>query len=104
MVDLADVTVETFAPHVGSRFTVRVDGADGAGQELALELIEASQWPAPPGDLGRPPFALLFVGPAEPALPQSIHPLAHPELGPLELFLVPVGRRAAGIEYESIFT
>lgn len=102
--DLADVALETFEPHVGSTFELQFSDADGARHVLALELREASAAPAPPGDRGRPPFTLTFRGPADRQLPQAIYPLAHRALGTVEIFIVPVGRSADGVEYQAVFT
>ena len=92
------LTVDDFRPHVGETFVVRAE--DGAGPEL--EMVEAR-------GLGesfreREAFALLFRGPAEPALPQATYRLDHDRLGALEIFIVPVACSDAGADYEAIFT
>lgn len=103
-VDLARATQETFAPHVGSRFAVALaDRPDARGGVLELELcaieaLRASQ------DAPRVPFALRFRSPAVTRyLPQRIYALAHPVLGTLEIFLVPLGADAVGMRYEAVF-
>ena len=53
---------------------------------------------------GREPFALLFVGPPEPILPQRIYVFQHPGLGQFEIFIVPIGVDGEGTRYEAIFT
>jgi hypothetical protein len=97
------LTVASFTPTVGEVYAL-VD--DDAGR-LDLELIEARTHApdAPPSDAGgvRTPFSLLFRGPREPVLPQRIQRLEHDALGPLEIFLVPVGRDEAGTRYEAVF-
>lgn len=103
-IDLADVTLETFVPLVGSTFELSAFDAEGAEHLLALELREAEAWPAPPGDRGRAPFTLLFVGPADKHVGQGTHPLSHRELGKLEIFIVPVARDADGTRYQAVFT
>lgn len=54
----------------------------------------------------REPFSVIFLGPLEPILAQSMYRLRHSELGELDLFLVPVGpdRDNSGIQYEAIFS
>jgi hypothetical protein len=37
-------------------------------------------------------------------LPQRIYRLEHEQMGPLELFIVPVGPDGDGLGYEAIFT
>lgn len=90
----------TFAERIGETFELRLEGAE----PLQLALIEASGLS---GDSDqRESFSLLFRGPGEPVLAQSIYPLRHGELGDFDLFLVPVGpdRKAGGMLYEAVFT
>ena len=101
---LEKLTVDDFRPAVGQAFSL---DAAGAGK-LELTLVEARtiEPGAPPtDDTGRrTPFALDLRGPVDPILPQSIYRLEHPEVGVLEIFIVPVGRTEAGADYEAIFT
>jgi hypothetical protein len=97
--DLAALTLERFAPHVGTVFIVVDDGRTLA----ELELVEATAIPTDSGDRGRPPFSLAFHGPANPAFAQQTLQLEHPILGALGLFLVPLARDADGTHYEAIF-
>ncbi len=48
-------------------------------------------------------YALYFVGPMQRPLPQQIYELAHPRLGLLPVFIVPVARNATGLVYEAVF-
>ncbi len=97
-IDLARVTKETFAPHLGSRFALPL--TDGV---LELELFAVDALPTPP-NAPRASFALRFRTPAVTGhVPQRIYPLAHPVLGTLEIFLVPLGADAAGMRYEAVF-
>lgn len=96
--DLGALTLATFEALVGDRFTV--EGTTPAAIEFVLESATAAgEWPG-----RRDPFSLLFLGPGEPLLPQATHPLRHPDLGVLEIFLVPISRGADGVRYEAIFT
>lgn len=99
MIDPGDVTLETFAPLVGDAFTVRA--ADGAVQATlsAARSPEGHGYP----DTVRAPFSLTFHGPVEPRLQQGMHALEHPAVGPIELFLVPVGLSADAAVYEVVF-
>jgi hypothetical protein len=97
-VDLARVTRDTFAPHVGSRFALAL--SDGV---LEFELCAVAALPAAK-TAPRAPFALRFCTPSVIGhLPQCIYPLEHPVLGTLEVFLVPLGPGATGMRYEAIF-
>ena len=95
---LEHLTVDSFADRERETFRLRREGE----ADLDLVLIEAR------GLRGagekRQPFSLVFHGPAEPVLDQMIRTLEHPDLGTLEIFLVPIGADSDGTRYEAIFT
>jgi hypothetical protein len=94
--DLRELTIETFEPRVGDVFAL--DAPQPV--ELVLHAVVAlGPWPG-----GRQPFSLTFRGPDEPRLAQATYRLEHPELGALEIFIVPVGHDGDGLSYEAIFT
>ncbi|HEV7808257.1 MAG TPA: hypothetical protein VGO80_20790 [Solirubrobacteraceae bacterium] len=95
--DLDELTRAAFAPLVGDAFTI---AAEPASIEFTLE--SATTLGSRPG--GRDPFSLLFRGPREPLLAQAIYRLEHAVLGPLEIFIVPLGQDAQTTRYEAIFT
>jgi hypothetical protein len=99
-VALEAVTADDFTPHVGAIFTLRTDD----GGELSLTLAEVRRL-GQSGVLGqgRSPFALEFDGPPDVPLSQRIYALTQPEMGTLEIFLVPVGANADKRMYEAIF-
>lgn len=49
-------------------------------------------------------FSVLFAGPASPWLGQGTYALIHPQLGPLELFIVPLGPQGNQMIYEAVFS
>ena len=49
-------------------------------------------------------FSLLFVSPVGPWQPQAVYPVKHPDLGTLEIFLVPAGPVSGGNGYHATFT
>jgi uncharacterized protein DUF6916 len=77
--------------------------ANVGGAMRALELAVRSVSPLPPHRLRAEPFSLVLAGPAQPLLPQASYTVRHPVLGPVELFLVPIGRDASSVEYEVTF-
>lgn len=93
----AAFSLARFEPLVGSRFLLRLDDAGS----LPACLVQAR--PGCGGGDGRQPFSLTFEAPAEPALPQRIYRLEHPQLEAMDLFLVPVARTATGLHYEAVF-
>ena len=102
LTDLTALTMERFAALAGSTFSVAL----GAPWDLQLELAEVAALSTQTSFTGafRAPFRLIFHGPAQPVHPQATLPLDHPELGRVEIFLVPLGPDAVGMRYEAIFT
>jgi hypothetical protein len=94
----AELALETFRPAVGETFTV---GGEGGGT-VELLLVEAAHKDAGP-HAPRPPFSLLFHGPADPFLPQATYRFEHASLGVMEIFIVPLGRDEHGSVYEAFF-
>jgi hypothetical protein len=93
---LDKLTKETFLPHLDALF--RLTSVEPA---LELRLVEVeARWGSGPR---REPFSLIFLGPREPVLPQRIYRLEQEDLGPMELFLVPIGRDGSGTRYEAAF-
>lgn len=94
----ASPTLETFTPAVGETFTVGGEG--GATVELVLAEAAAAQ---ADDHAPRPPFSLLFQGPADPLLPQGTYRFEHGSVGVLEIFIVPLGRDEHGSVYQAVF-
>jgi hypothetical protein len=94
---LATLTVEDFAPIVGQPLAL-----GEPAPTMSLELLSAAAARSRPAG-GRTGFSLLFRGPADRPLAQGIHSIQHPALGMLDIFLVPVGPDAHGLQYEAIF-
>lgn len=86
-----------FDPLVGTTFTWR----DGVSV-VALQLLRVQARPS--GAQQRAAFSLLFAAHGDRAMSQRIYLLEHVDQGPVELFLVPVGRDARGLLLEAIFT
>lgn len=98
MAELDALTLARFEPLVGSRFMLRLDDAAALPARLVGAQAGCGGLPA-----GRQPFSLTFEAPAEPALPQRIYRLEHPQLGAMDIFLVPVARTPEGLRYEAVF-
>jgi len=96
---LNELTGNHFRPLIQS--SVRVDMSGGEGLELTLIEV-ADPFPAPAGQARRP-FSLVYRGPLRRFLPQGLYPLAHPGLGTLEIFIVPVRQDADGFIYQAVF-
>ncbi len=83
------LTAESFRPHLHERF--RLDSRP-------VELVEVTEMPGEGGS--RAPFSLVFKGGPDPPLPQRIYRVEHPEIGAMDIFLVPI----APDRYEAVFT
>jgi len=104
---LEKLTIDDFLGHVNQKFQVQlVNTKGGAAMEtLVLKLVEVSSLGAARVEYGdRQSFSILFLGPAEPILPQQIYTLRHAKMGNLPLFLVPLGPRDEGTLYEAVFS
>lgn len=99
---LNQLTHEQFEKLHGKDFRLEVD--ESSSLELSLAEVRPLQESARGGE--RQPFSLTFRGPAEPALPQQIYPIEHPDVGRLEIFLVPIGPdpETKNMQYEAVFT
>jgi hypothetical protein len=48
-------------------------------------------------------YSITFLVPDECPIAQQIYPIAHPEMGSMEFFLVPSGKDQKGTTYVSVF-
>ena len=97
------LTHDHFAGRLGDQFAITVGEATTLTLELMAATAGSEMGGRGPEGQERRQFALVFRGPAEPALPQQIYPLTHDELGPLDLFLVPIGPDQVGMRYQASF-
>jgi hypothetical protein len=100
--DLARVTCEQFAEHLGSVFHI----CPASGDSIDVELIEARELRRACPDRGevRNPFALRLRGDSSERLPQETYRIEHPTLGVFAVFMVPVSRPGRPTAYEAIFS
>ena len=94
--DISALSLADFEPDLGAIFSVPL--ADGT---LPLRLTEATG--GPHGLRAGGAFSLIFTGEAGPRLAQGTWALAHPRLGLLHLFLVPVLPVAGAAQYQAVF-
>jgi hypothetical protein len=94
---LAALTPADFEPHVGREFATEANG-----KRVDLKLAEIERLGAARRIGGA--FSLLFLSAPGPFLPQGIYSMHHPALGPLELFIVPLGPKDGANSYQVIFT
>jgi len=68
-----------------------------------VELIVLAVEPRPPHRYREAPFSLTLSGPRNPLLPQGTYPVRHPQLGVIQLFLVPSDQDAQSTQYAVTF-
>lgn len=92
--------LETFAALLGTIFRV----AYSSEAELEVELAAAAPGAHPGRAGGREPFSLIFLGPPQsPYLPQGTYRFVHPQLGNLDIFIVPIGPQTDRMQYQAVF-
>ena len=97
-IDLATVTADQFETLRDQAFELRLPSGT-----LALTLAGVRRLGVALRDGGA--FSLLFVTKDATRLPQAIYPISHPELGRVDIFLVPIGPvPEGGSGYEAVFT
>ena len=101
MKTLEQLQSHDFLPYLNQTFTVRLDGIESIGLELVLVTEKGAGFRPE----ARRPFSLYFLGPVSSQyLLQHMYRLEHPELGALDIFLVPLGPERGRMRYEAIFS
>ena len=95
------LTLEDFAPHVGTPFTL-----PGGEESAPVDFVLVEAIPLPnrpyPGQT-RAPFQLMFRVALQHVFPQGIYRLAHAGMGQKDIFLVPAAQTEAGVDYCATF-
>lgn len=93
---LEKLSLDSFTRVLNTQFRLN----SGSSPPLEMLLIEATDLTSSPRHEA---FSIVFRGPRQFLLQQSIYRLEHESLGSMELFLVPIGVDEDGIRYEVIF-
>ncbi|HET7779140.1 MAG TPA: hypothetical protein VFL07_11345 [Rudaea sp.] len=104
--NLADLTLETVKPMIGTAFEVAHPGGAPLTMTLADALpfeIHARRSARTGSAPRRAPFSLYFLGPPAPVLPQAMYTLRHERFTLEHVFIVPIGADAGAVEYEAVF-
>jgi hypothetical protein len=100
---LENLTKESFALALNSRFRVVMDSAEPVELQL-VEVVATSTVASNGRDAGQfEGFSLMFQGPAERFLPQKMYSFEHDTIGSFPLFIVPVGREGSLLKYQAVF-
>ncbi len=106
---LEKLVAEDFSKHINGEFLMFAEETE---QKIPLQLIQVDilgepmkkeAWGKMKNLSERAPFSLVFRGPKDVMYPQLMRPVAHPEMGEIPLFLVPIDEDEDGYYYESIF-
>jgi hypothetical protein len=97
MLPLDKVTCDQFAACLNQDFEIVF--TDGT---LPVKLSEARPLGTRPESI-REPFALTFVLSRPLRLPQNIYKMRHPQLGEMEIFLVPIAADQTSSTFEAVF-
>ena len=101
--ELPWLTFDLFEGRVGEGFDISLPD----GPAIRTELVEAVETGVPggtgPDGQQRNQFSLVFRGPMQPVLPQSIVGVDHADLGHHDLFVVPIGPDGSGMRYQAVF-
>jgi len=96
---MQDLTLQHFAEHLNKPFTVVTEQGD-----MAFTLVEARTLSHPlPQGTTRSAFSLLFHSDSPVLFPQGIYRMDHPDIGEVEIFLVPIARQQPGFVYQAVF-
>ena len=97
MIDISELKKSNFDPHLNSKFEVHTQSVGVVEVEL-IEITDDSKEYVEN-------FSLIFKGPMEKPFEQRIHTMKHPEMGELDLFLVPItyGKMDA-MYYQAVFS
>ena len=93
---LDHLNCDVFAAHLNTTFRAVEAQTD-------LVLLRATPGRSHDPSRGQESFSLIFRGPREPILDQSIQQLHHPQLGDMSLFMVPLRQKDEGTFYEVVF-
>ncbi len=103
MKTLATIALADFADRLGEKFQLQA----GPGAAVEVTLASASSLGFNPRAGGakadRESFSVMLHAPKTWKLPQGTYRLVHPDLGALDLFLVPLGPDEQAMRLEAIF-
>lgn len=96
---MLDLRLEHFSAFLNRDFVATTSEGD-----TSFTLVQAqSLSEKAPAGMSRPPFALMFHNRSVTLYPQGVYTMQHPELGDVDIFLVPVERGTPGFVYQAVF-
>src|SRR2546423_1889902 len=92
----AELTHEEFSKQLNTKFGIRISEA----QAIEVELTEVSELLI---SARQERFALIFRSANDILIAQGLHRFEHDQMGPFDLFIVPVDRDERGTYHEAVF-
>jgi hypothetical protein len=93
------LSIQNFAGAANQEFEISMGES-----AMSVTLIEVKPLPPRPfPGMAREPFSLLFRSASQIVLPQRQYRLKNAQLGPMDIFLVPIARDTQGIIYQAVF-
>jgi hypothetical protein len=100
--ETSEFTFESIEPLVGTPF--HMSTPDGRSFDLKLTGVEKMLDKHVDARMKRDSFAMHFLGPREPYMPQATYAMTHETLGgPHWIFIVPIALAKDGHIYEAVF-
>lgn len=87
---------ETFAKYLNDKFVISI----GEAGTVETELVQVAERLLTPH---QERFAVVFKGPAAPALRQATYSFTHEGMGTFDLFVVPIAYASDSVLYEAVF-
>lgn len=106
--NLAELTIETARPLVGTKFTVLLPEGQTTTMTLDdVQTLDVRQRRRPRSNAPKPkrePFSLYFLGDPKLLLPQGMYDVVSDAIELRGMFIVPLSQDEECTEYEAVFT
>lgn len=93
------MSCETFAGRANETFDLGMGESSMPLTLVDVQPLQVQTW----AGMMRAPFSLMFKSGSPVVLPQKTYRLNNATMGPVDLFLVPVGRDVSGVLYQAVF-
>lgn len=97
------LTAADWRPYLDQTFHVGLEGHPPLPIRLVSLTELGSAEDAEKLPARRRGFSIVWKGPLDPILPQHVYRIDHPQMGVLEIFVVPIGPHSGEMQYEAIF-
>jgi hypothetical protein len=100
---LDKLTSGDFSPHLNEIFHIAAEGIEPF-EAVLISVDELGSRPTVDTETERRrPFSIVMRGPKHVEHPQGIYRIEHEQMGSFDIFLVPIGPDAEGMQFEAVF-